>query len=79
MKAGHYVSRAAREYHGIAQDLQSTTRLAELWMLQILDTRMGFPTPSCNVVIIFMPRDGMIGGILFVSCMFVCLSVCCQL
>ena len=32
------------------QDLQSTTRLAESWMLQILDTRMGFPSPSLNVV-----------------------------
>ena len=27
------------------------TRLAELWMLKILDTRMGFPPPSLNVVI----------------------------
>ena len=28
---------------------------------------------------IFMPPDRMIGGILFLSCLFVCLSVCCQL
>ena len=30
--------------------MQSATRLAESWMLQILDTRMGFPSPSLNVV-----------------------------
>ena len=28
---------------------------------------------------LFMPPDRMIGGILFLSCLFVCLSVCCQL
>ena len=46
---------ALREGRGnpiwVSQDLQSTTRLAESWMLQILDTRMGFPSPSLNVVI----------------------------
>ena len=28
---------------------------------------------------IFMPPEWMIWGILFLSCLFVCLSVCCQL
>ena len=40
-----------RESHPSVHDLQSTMRLAESWMLQILDTRMGFPPPSLNVVI----------------------------
>ena len=40
-----------RESYPSVHDLQSTTRLAESWMLQILDTRMGFPSPSLNVVI----------------------------
>ena len=40
-----------RESHPSVQDLQSTTKLAESWMLQIFDTRMGFPCPSRNVVI----------------------------
>ena len=31
------------------------------------------------VGLIFMPPDRMIGGILFLSCLSVCLSVCCQL
>ena len=39
------------EPHLIVHDLQSTTRLAESWMLQILDMRMGFPRPSPNVAI----------------------------
>ena len=49
----HHVTGGTRESHLSAQDLQSTTRLAESWMLQILDTptRMGFPSPSRNVVI----------------------------
>ena len=40
-----------RESHPSVHDLQSTTRLAESWMLQIIDTRMGFPCPFHNVVI----------------------------
>ena len=32
-------------------DLPSMTRLANSWMLQIMDTRMEFPCPFCNVVI----------------------------
>ena len=33
------------------------TRLAESWMLQILDTRMGFPSPSFNVAIDYFSRS----------------------
>ena len=47
----HQVAGGTRESHPSVQDLQSTTRLAESWMLQMLDTRMGFPSPSSNVVI----------------------------
>ena len=46
-----------RESNPSVNDLQSTTRLAESWMLQIIDTRMGFPCPLRNVVIdFFLPR-----------------------
>ena len=38
----HHVAGETRESHPSVQDLQSTTRLVESWMLQILDTRMGF-------------------------------------
>ena len=34
-----------REIHPSAKDLQSTTRLAESWMLHIFDTRVDFPVP----------------------------------
>ena len=47
----HHVGGGTRESHPSVQDLQSTTRLAESWMLQIFDTRMGFPSHSRNVVI----------------------------
>ena len=47
----HHVAGGTRESHPSVQDLQSTTRISESWMLQILDTRMGFPRPSRNVVI----------------------------
>ena len=47
----HHVARGTRESHPSVQDLQSTTRLAESWMLQILDRRMGFPSPPRNVEI----------------------------
>ena len=46
-----------RESHLSVQDLQSTTRFAELWMLQILDTRMGFLSPSLNVMIDYFSHD----------------------
>ena len=48
-----------RESHPSVQDLQSKTRLAELWMLQILDTRMGFLSPSLNVVIDYISHSGL--------------------
>ena len=47
----HHVTEWTRESHPGVQDLQSTMRLAESWMLQILDTGMGFPSPSRNLVI----------------------------
>ena len=34
-----------REIHPSVKDLQSTTRLAESWTLQIFDTRVDFPVP----------------------------------
>ena len=34
-----------REIHPSVKDLQSTTRLAESWKLQIFDTRVDFPVP----------------------------------
>ena len=47
----HHTVEGTRESHPSVHDLQSTTRLAESWMLQIMDTRMGFPCPFHNVVI----------------------------
>ena len=38
----HYVGEGTRESHLSVHDLQSTMRLVELWMMQIMDTRMGF-------------------------------------
>ena len=46
----HHVAGGTRESHPSVQDLQTTTMLTESWMLQILDTRIGFPSPSHNVV-----------------------------
>ena len=46
----HHVAGGTPESHPIVQDLQAMTNLAESWMLQILDMRMGFPSPSRNVV-----------------------------
>ena len=34
-----------REIHPSVNDLQSTTRLAELWKLHIFDTTVDFPIP----------------------------------
>ena len=46
-----------RESHWSIHDLQSTKRLAESWMSQIMDTNMGFPCPFWSVVIDnFHPR-----------------------
>ena len=47
----HHIAEGTRESHPSVHDLQSKTRLAKSWMLQIMDTRMGFPCPFCNVVI----------------------------
>ena len=47
----HHAVEGTRESHLSVHDLQSTTRLAESWMLQIMDTRMGFLCPFHNVVI----------------------------
>ena len=47
----HYTPKGTRESHPSVLDLQSTTRLAESWMSQIMDTRMGFPCPFRSVVI----------------------------
>ena len=44
--------RGTRDSHSSVQDLQSTTRHAELWILQIVDMKMGFPCPSHNVMIV---------------------------
>ena len=43
-----------RESYPSVQDLQSMTLLAESWMLQILDTQMGFLNPSRNIVINYL-------------------------
>ena len=47
----HHIAEGTRESHPSVHDLQSKTKLAELWMLQIMGTRMGFPCPFRNVVI----------------------------
>ena len=47
----HYTPEGTRESHPSVHDLPSTTRLAESWMSQIMDTRMGFPCPFRRVVI----------------------------
>ena len=46
----HHTVEGTRESHPRVHDLQHP-RLAESWMLQIMDTRMGFPCPFHNVVI----------------------------
>ena len=47
----HHTVEGTRECHPSVHGLQSTTKLAESWMLQIMDTRMGFTCPFHNVVI----------------------------
>ena len=47
----HHTVEGTRESHPCVHDLQSMTRLADSWMLQIMDTRMGFLCPFHNVVI----------------------------
>ena len=46
-------SGGARESHPHVHDLQSTTSLAESWISQIMDTRMGFPCPFRSVMIYY--------------------------
>ena len=54
----HHIGEGTRESHPSVHDLQSTTRLAESWILQIMDTRMGFHCPFHNVVIdYFSPKS----------------------
>ena len=54
----HHTVEEIRESHPSAHDFQSTTRLAESWLLQIMDTRMGFTCPFHNVVIdYFSPKS----------------------
>ena len=47
----NHIVEGTREFHLSVHDLQSTTRLVESWMLQIIDTRMGFDCTFHNVVI----------------------------
>ena len=42
----HYTPEGTRESHLSVHDLQSTTRFAELWMSQIMDTRMNSLVPT---------------------------------
>ena len=45
----HYTPEGTRESHPSVNDLQCTTRLAESWMSQIMDTRIGFLCPFQSV------------------------------
>ena len=47
----HRIAEGTRESHPSVHDLESMMRLDSSWMLQILDTRMGFPHPFRNVAI----------------------------
>ena len=51
IESNTHIEVGTRESYPSVQDLQSTTRLAESWILQIFYTRMGFLSPSLNVVI----------------------------
>ena len=46
----HYIEGGMIESHPSVYHLQSITRLAKSWMLQILDIGMGFLCPSLNVM-----------------------------
>ena len=46
----HHIEGGTQESHPSCQDLLSMTKLAESWMLQNLDARMGLSSPSRNVV-----------------------------
>ena len=47
----HHIAGGTRESHPRVQDLQHPRLCKPPYGLQILDTRMGFPSPSLNVVI----------------------------
>ena len=47
----HHIEGGTQESHLSGQDLLSMTKLAESWMLQNSDARMGFWSPSRSVVI----------------------------
>ena len=47
----HDIKGGTQESHLNSQDLLSMTKLAQSWMLQNSDARMGFSSPSRNVVI----------------------------
>ena len=55
-RINHYTPEGTKESHRSVHDLQSTTRLAESWMSQIIDMRMGFPCPFWSVVIDYFSR-----------------------
>ena len=42
-RINRYTPEGTREFYLRVDDLQSTTTLVEAWILQIMDTRMGFP------------------------------------
>ena len=46
-----YTAEGTRESYLGVQDLQSMTKHAESWILQIMDKRIGFPCLFCYVVI----------------------------
>ena len=49
----HQVAEGSKKSHPSVHDRQSTTRLPELWKLEIMDTRMEVLCPVHNMVIIF--------------------------
>ena len=59
----HHVAGGTREFHPRVQDLQHPRLGKPRRRLQILDTRIGFPRPSHNVVI-----DSIIPIQLFIIC-----------
>ena len=59
----HHMLERTRESHRSVHDLQSTMRIAELSMLQVMDMRMEFPCPFCNVVIDYFSPTPLISHI----------------
>ena len=71
----HHVATGTLESHPSVQDLQHSLLGKPRRRLQILDTRMGFPRPSRNVVIDSMsPRKELQGKysntLLFIPCVY---------